>query len=152
MFPLVITYKRVLKGQLSNLSDQDILKIFRRDFMRTGVDHIVMETDSCLTFRNNLRFIQSGGNWNRWVGIRSGKVAITQTQDRRVLVYSINLVVFYAAGIAAGILFSIFSENVWLFLFGFLGLGMMNVFVAALRHSDYLVDLFRECVRITQKR
>ena len=87
IFPLEVTYKKSLEGDIQKFSTAEILEYFKKDYEKSGADKVVLMND-CISVKNRSRFIRRR---NRWAGISSAKLQIIYKENNnRIAVYRIN--------------------------------------------------------------
>jgi len=147
MFPFLIKYKKTLNSNFDLIDNEVLLKSFKENLKRDGVDRIFIENNSILRYENDFFAIRPGWNWNIWVGISGGQIEIIEEDNKRKVTYLFNTSRFFIIGALAGIAFGLFSKMILIGLFAFSFLGLLNWIISISRHRANLSSLLNEVMR-----
>ena len=147
MFPFLIKYKKTLNSNFDLIENEVLLKSFKENLKRDGVDRIFIENNSTLRYENDFFAVRPGLNWNIWVGISGGQIEIIKDEDKRKVTYLFNTSRFFIVGAIAGIAFGLFSRMILIGLFAFSFLGLLNWIISILRHRENFSSLLNEVIR-----
>lgn len=139
-----ITYKRTLDHRFEQIPNDEILKVFEAQLNLTGVDKIIREKEGILLFENRLFSSKPGGNWNRWIGIRRGKIAIIESQQKRVIHYSFDIRWILIPGFILSLGFLAATQLFAVFIYSFVALVGLNLVIALTAQSDNLTGIMNE--------
>jgi hypothetical protein len=146
MFPFLIKYKKALNSNFDLIDNETLLKGFKENLKRGGVDRIFIKNNSILRYENDFFAIRPGWNWNIWVGISGGQIEITKDENKRKVTYLFNTSRFFIVGAIAGIAFGLFSKMILIGLFAFSFLGLLNWIISISRHRANFSELLNEAL------
>lgn len=143
-FPFEVTYKKKLDEDFNEFSNKQILEFFINDFKESGVNNIRRENDNKVVADIMFFAIRPGLNFNRWVGVSQGSVQINETEgdSTRIVIYRFNQTRLFVIAIIASIFFWIISQEWWVGLFAFVGLGFLNWIAKLVQHSSAFYGTF----------
>lgn len=147
IFPLEITYKKRLTGEIEKFSTNQILSFAKQDFTKSDAIKVNQLEDS-LIVNNPIGFfgIRRGLNWNRWIGISHATFQINETDNVRFVKYTINLTRIWIVGVISGLLFWGFSHVYWAGIFAFGVLGLLNWIGKLIQHSICFYGTFTDII------
>jgi hypothetical protein len=145
-FPFEITYRKKLKNEFNEFSNQYILDFFIKDFRDSGVKNIRTESENRVIADIMFFAIRPGWNWNRWVGIGQSSVQIegTDQESKRIVIYRFNLTRLFTIAFIASIFFWAISQEWWTGLFAFGVLGFLNWIIKLIQHSSTFYGTFSD--------
>jgi hypothetical protein len=145
VFPLEITYKKRLAGEIDKISTDQILSFAEEDFIKSDAIKVNQSEDSIIV-NNPFGFygIRRGLNWNRWIGISHETFQINDTGNMRFVNYTINLTRIWIVGIISGLLFWGFSQDYWTGIIAFGALGLLNWIGKLIQHSICFYGTFTD--------
>ena len=146
MFPFLIKYNKTLNSNFDLIDNEVLLKSFKENLKRDGVDRIFIENNSTLRYENDFFAIRPGLNWNIWVGISGGQIEIIKDKDTRKVTYLINTLRFFIVGAIAGIAFGLISKMIVVGLFAFSFLGLLNWIISISRHRFNFSSLLNKII------
>ena len=143
IFPFTLTLRKKLTGEIENYSSKEILIHVSQLFKESSADHVkiidnyVIAENKLFTFR-----IRRGGNTNRWGGVSKAKFEITEYENIRKAIYTINLTRILVVGGITGIVGLFFS--VYWGLFAFLFFGGLNWLIKIIQHTVIFFDTIKD--------
>lgn len=135
MFPLKITYKRILN---SKSDSSQVLDKIEKELIRLKIDKI-HRSDLKIEFENS--FFNGQGRWHLMAPVDKGYLKLDS--NLKIMKYSFSLVrTFYIAS-AMALVFGLFSQSYWIgiiFFFWFFG---MNWLITLIRQNQFANKLQR---------
>ena len=149
MFPFTIQYRKILDDHFDSISNENILKCFKQNLKKGGVDRIYIEDNSILRFENAYFAIRPGLNWSIWEGIRRGSFEILKNENQRILIYTIKIskliIPFFLFGLAIGLFAIMMSIGAGLLILAWICL--LPWLTKVLRHKYKLLSLLDEVLK-----
>ncbi len=141
MFPFEVVYKVHIKNDLEIESNSKILDFFIKDFKSSGVDNIErINNEKLLTTTTNFLKPRRGGNFNRWVGVKTSELEIIIDQNRKTIKYKINLKQSFAIGLFGFFLFWV-MDTIYAGITAFIFIGILNWLIKVIQHKVCFRDV-----------
>ncbi len=145
LFTFSITFKKKLQNDFSKISNKIILDKFSEDFKESGIGKFDRLNETSLYTRTNFFKIKRGGNFNRWVAVRSSHLEIINTPKCKLIKFKIDLTWSY---LFAFVVFLILwaDENVKVGYLAFLIMSFVNLILIFTQHFISFRDNIDEII------
>ena len=139
-FPFQITFRKKLKDQFNDISNEQIIEFFSKNFRNSGVKNIRRVTDNEIIA--DIMFFAFRWNWNRSTGVGQASVRITSNPGdlNRTVVYRYNQTRGIVLGLLIPVLFCVIIQLWWVGLFIYGVIGILIWIIKLLQHLTAFID------------
>lgn len=143
-FPFQITFRKKLKDEFNDLSNNEIIDYFIMDFRESGAKNIQkMKDKAVVTIALGERMFKIN-NWSRWVGVNETTVQIhgSQKEKSRIVKYQFNMTKGLLISFSQALIISIIFQSWTISIIALAALVILYWLITLLKHSIIFYDYF----------